>query len=174
MYDYPQLKKDIDNTGVGILELSNTTHADIKEFFNKNSIKNLITRSGTLFLNTTIGMVGETEDDIMMTIDFAKELNATENAFSILTPYPDSPLWHTALQLGQVDEYMDFDRFLYYNSIGCNLSATPTDRLMELHKLAYSTVKSTTYTLHTEQEEREKLEQLTIDKVSTSIHLEQQ
>ena len=24
MYDYPQLKKDIDNTGVGILELSNT------------------------------------------------------------------------------------------------------------------------------------------------------
>jgi anaerobic magnesium-protoporphyrin IX monomethyl ester cyclase len=111
------------------------------------------------------GMVGETEEDIMMTIDFAKELNATENAFSILTPYPDSPLWHTALQRGQVDEYMDFDRFLYYNSVGCNLSDTPTDRLMELHKLAYTEVKNRSYatsdilenaglggTLHTEQE----------------------
>jgi len=98
------------------------------------------------------GMVGETEEDIMMTIDFAKELNATENAFSILTPYPDSPLWHTALARGQVDEYMDFDRFLYYNSVGCNLSDTPTDRLMELHKLAYTTVKNRSYTTSDELE----------------------
>ena len=66
MYDYPQLKKDIDNTGVGILELSNTTKEDIKEFFNKNSIKNLITRDGILFLNTTNEMtedMGEKIDD---------------------------------------------------------------------------------------------------------------
>ena len=62
MYDYPQLKKDIDNTGVGILELSNTAQEDIKEFFNKHSIKILITRNGTLHLNTTSGMVGETDD----------------------------------------------------------------------------------------------------------------
>ena len=64
MYDYPQLKKDIDNSGVGILELSNTTQADIKEFFNKNSIKNLITRSGTLFLNTTSGRAGDMGEKI--------------------------------------------------------------------------------------------------------------
>ncbi len=64
MYDYPQLKKDINNSGVGILELSNTTQADIKEFFNKNSIKNLITRSGTLHLNTTSGMAGDMREKI--------------------------------------------------------------------------------------------------------------
>lgn len=64
MYDYPQLKKDIDNSGVGILELSNTTQADIKEFFNKNSIKNLITRSGTLHLNTTSGRAGDMGEKI--------------------------------------------------------------------------------------------------------------
>jgi len=64
VYDYPQLKKDIDNSGVGILELSNTTKEDIKEFFNKNSIKNLITRDGTLFLNTTIGMAGDMGEKI--------------------------------------------------------------------------------------------------------------
>jgi anaerobic magnesium-protoporphyrin IX monomethyl ester cyclase len=91
------------------------------------------------------GMVGETEADILETIDFAKELNASENAFSILTPYPDSPLWEVAKKMGKVDEYMDFDRFLYYHTVGCNLSEVPTERLMELHELAYETVKSRTY-----------------------------
>lgn len=97
------------------------------------------------------GMIGETEEDILETIEFAKELNASENTFSILTPYPDSPLWNVAKQMGKVDDYMDFDRFLYYHTVGCNLSKVSTERLLELHELAYSTVKSTTYTLHTEQ-----------------------
>ena len=132
----------------------------------KEKIKLLQEYDWSIRCSYVFGMVGETEEDIMMTIDFAKELNATENAFSILTPYPDSPLWHTALERGQVDEYMDFDRFLYYNSVGCNLSDTPTDRLMELHKLAYETVKNRSYatsdklenaglagTLHTEQQD---------------------
>lgn len=102
------------------------------------------------------GMTGETEADILETIEFAKELDASENAFSILTPYPDSPLWHVAKKMGKVDEYMDFDRFLYYHTVGCNLSEVPTDRLLELHELAYTTVQSRTYalsggTLHTER-----------------------
>jgi anaerobic magnesium-protoporphyrin IX monomethyl ester cyclase len=91
------------------------------------------------------GMTGETEADILETIDFAKELDATENAFSILTPYPDSPLWHVAKQKGKVDDYMDFDKFLYYHTVGCNLSEVPTERLLELHELAYKTVTSRTY-----------------------------
>ena len=108
------------------------------------------------------GMIGEKEEDILETIEFAKELDATENAFSILTPYPDSPLWDVALKLGKVDEYMDFDKFLYYHTVGCNLSDVPTDRLMELHELAYTTVKSRTYalsggTLHTEVPKEDKV-----------------
>ena len=51
MYDYPQLKKDIDNSGVGILELSNTTKEYIKEFFLTYSMKGLISLRGTLQLN---------------------------------------------------------------------------------------------------------------------------
>ena len=83
------------------------------------------------------GMPGETEAEMLETIEFAKELGADESAFSILTPYPDSPLWAVALERGLVDPYMDFDRFLYYHSVGCNLSAVPTERLLELHELAY-------------------------------------
>ncbi len=86
------------------------------------------------------GMTGETEEQIMETIEFAKELGADENAFSILVPYPDSPLWNYAKAQGKVHDKMDFKRFLYYAEIGCNISAVPTERLLELHEFAYKYV----------------------------------
>jgi len=52
MYDYPKLKKDISNTGVGILELSNTTKEYIREL-NKISFKNRITFNGNLYFVLT-------------------------------------------------------------------------------------------------------------------------
>ena len=93
------------------------------------------------------GMVDETEEQIMETIEFAKELGADENAFSILVPYPDSPLWAVAKAKGKVDDYMDFSKFLYYHEIGCNLSAVPTERLLELHEFAYAYVGNAAYKL---------------------------
>lgn len=93
------------------------------------------------------GMVDETEEQIMETIEFAKELNADENAFSILVPYPDSPLWAIAKAKGKVHDYMDFSKFLYYHEIGANLSAVPTERLLELHEFAYEYVGNPAYAL---------------------------
>ena len=92
-----------------------------------------------------MGMPGETEEQIMETIQFAKELAADENAFSILVPYPDSPLWATAKSMGKVHDHMDFSKFLYYHEIGCNLSAVPTERLLELHEFAYEYVGNPAY-----------------------------
>lgn len=94
-----------------------------------------------------MGMTGETEEQIMETIEFAKELGADENAFSILVPYPDSPLWEVAKAQGKVHDYMDFSKFLYYHEIGCNLSAVPTERLLELHEFAYDYVGNAAYAL---------------------------
>ncbi|MBT4464428.1 MAG: B12-binding domain-containing radical SAM protein [Rhodospirillaceae bacterium] len=91
------------------------------------------------------GMPGETEEQIMETIEFAKELSADETAFSILVPYPDSPLWAIAKETGKVDDHMDFSRFLYYKTVGCNLSAVSTERLLELHEFAYEYVGSPAY-----------------------------
>jgi hypothetical protein len=54
MYDYPQLKKDIDNRGVSILEVSNTTKEYIREM-NKLSFKNMISSTGSLYLNLIDG-----------------------------------------------------------------------------------------------------------------------
>jgi radical SAM superfamily enzyme YgiQ (UPF0313 family) len=93
------------------------------------------------------GMIGETEEQIMETIEFAKELGADENAFSILVPYPDSPLWDVAKKMGKVHDHMDFSKFLYYHEIGCNLSAVPTERLLELHEFAYEYVGNPAYQL---------------------------
>lgn len=93
------------------------------------------------------GMTDETEEQVMETIEFAKELGADENAFSILVPYPDSPLWHVAKAKGLVHDYMDFSKFLYYHEIGANLSAIPTERLLELHEFAYEYVGNPAYAL---------------------------
>ena len=93
------------------------------------------------------GMVDETEAQIMETIEFAKELGADENAFSILVPYPDSPLWAVAKSMGKVHDHMDFSKFLYYHEIGCNLSAVATERLLELHEFAYEYVGNAAYKL---------------------------
>jgi radical SAM superfamily enzyme YgiQ (UPF0313 family) len=94
-----------------------------------------------------MGMPNETEEQMLETIEFAKELGADENAFSILVPYPDSPLWFLAKKTGKVDDYMDFSKFLYYHEIGCNLSAVSTERLMELHEFAYEYVGNAAYKL---------------------------
>lgn len=94
-----------------------------------------------------MGMPGETEAQIMETIEFAKELGATENAFSIVVPYPGSELWEMAKAAGKVNDYMDFSKFIYYHDVGCNLSAVSTERLLELHEYAYKSIKHKTYQL---------------------------
>ncbi len=101
-----------------------------------------------------MGMPGETEEQIMETIEFAKELNATENAFSIIVPYPGSQLWEIAKAAGKVNDHMDFSKFLYYHDVGCNLSAVPTERLLELHEYAYEYIKNKTYQLAEKNEEK--------------------
>lgn len=102
------------------------------------------------------GMPGETEEQILETIEFAKELGADENAFSILVPYPDSPLWNFAKEKGYVDDYMDFSKFLYYHEVGCNLSDVSTERLLELHEFAYEYVGNPAYRF--QKNENEKLD----------------
>jgi radical SAM superfamily enzyme YgiQ (UPF0313 family) len=103
-----------------------------------------------------MGMPDETEAQMLETISFAQDIYENpgvatmENAFTILVPYPDSPLWHVAVERGLVDENMDFSKFLYYQSIfrdDRNLSTVPNERLMELHEFAYHHVGNKNYAL---------------------------
>ncbi len=99
----------------------------------------------TVRCSYVFGMPNETEEQILETIDFAAELGADENAFSLLVPYPDSPLWTYAKAQGSVKDDMDFSKFLYYHTVGCNLSSVPTDRLLALHEFAYDYVGNPAY-----------------------------
>jgi radical SAM superfamily enzyme YgiQ (UPF0313 family) len=104
-----------------------------------------------------LGMTDETEQQMRDTIEFAKILTDNpgmrakhENAFTILVPYPDSPLWHVAKERGIVTDDMDFKSFLYYEpftKLSANLSAVPTARIQELQLYAYEVVGNPAYSL---------------------------
>ena len=49
-----------------------------------------------------IGMPGETEEDILQTIDLAKQLRPDEAYFSIATPYPGTPLYDECRKKGYI------------------------------------------------------------------------
>jgi hypothetical protein len=120
VYDYPKLRKDINNSGVGILELSNTTKEYIREL-NKISFKNRITFNGDLHLaltdvplpanhRTLISKLKEKIIDINETIK-CKDITYNENTHNPNDIY--SNLWYfygpyeklTILRKWLVDNY---------------------------------------------------------------------
>jgi len=54
-----------------------------------------------------VGMPGETEADILKTIEYAKELLPDEAYFSIATPYPGTPLYDECLKHGYIPANYD-------------------------------------------------------------------
>jgi anaerobic magnesium-protoporphyrin IX monomethyl ester cyclase len=54
-----------------------------------------------------IGMPGETEADILKTIEYAKDLMPDEAYFSIATPYPGTPLYDLSLERGYIPANYD-------------------------------------------------------------------
>jgi radical SAM superfamily enzyme YgiQ (UPF0313 family) len=61
-----------------------------------------------------IGFQGETEQDMEKTFSFAKEVNADYTAFYFLTPYPGTPIYHTAVENNWLDpETAHSDQFTH-------------------------------------------------------------
>ena len=58
-----------------------------------------------------IGFPDETERDIEMTMQFAKEISPISFEFSIFTPYPGTKLYALANELGLISEDFDWSRF---------------------------------------------------------------
>ena len=56
-----------------------------------------------------LGLRGDNEKSMQETIDFAKELSVDVPFFSILTPYPGTPLWKTIEEKGEflIEDYDD-------------------------------------------------------------------
>jgi magnesium-protoporphyrin IX monomethyl ester (oxidative) cyclase len=76
-----------------------------------------------------IGMPGETESDIVKTVEYAKELLPDEAYFSIATPYPGTPLYDECREHGYIP--IDYDPTLM----------RPTQPLIETAQLSRDDVR---------------------------------
>ena len=80
-----------------------------------------------------MGFLGEREEDIMQTIDFAASTRLIIASFFILTPYPNTEIYRQAEAAG----YKMKGDFYDYHNVSVNLSDVSTKRLWQLKRLAY-------------------------------------
>jgi radical SAM superfamily enzyme YgiQ (UPF0313 family) len=85
------------------------------------------------------GWINETEEQMQQTLNLIRELNADENAISIITPYPGTYIWDNYVS-PKIDDMatVDWERFCYYNKVAWNLSAVSDERLLEIQQEAFS------------------------------------
>ncbi len=83
-----------------------------------------------------IGMPGETREDVMMTIEYAKELQPDDAYFSIATPYPGTELYDVCLREGYVDSDLDLTRIRPTNSL-INTPWLSAEDVRDLRDFAY-------------------------------------
>lgn len=83
-----------------------------------------------------MGWVDETEDQILDTINFAKDVRAQVSSFGIVTPLPGTWLWNYAVKNKLINPPFDYRAFRFYNSVACNFSKVPGERLLELQTYA--------------------------------------
>lgn len=92
-----------------------------------------------------IGSPGETEENIRETLEFIKSSKLTAFEVYILTPFPGTPVWETALKMGRVSNTMDWSK-LSIDTMGADddritVSEIPTPRLIAIQKELFSSEK---------------------------------
>lgn len=109
----------------------------MKKNITLNQTKNVLKWTKEIGINTTgcfmIGMLGESKETIMDTINFAKELDLDFYSFSITTPLPGTELYKEAMKKGLIQTDMtslkgwDFD-------VDVNLTKDCTDKNLRAFK----------------------------------------
>jgi len=90
-----------------------------------------------------IGNLGDTEETIEETIQFAIDLNLDQVQFSILVPLPGTELFEVAKDMNAFRaEPKKYESFFWYYSVPANLTALPDERLIELQENAYKRWKT--------------------------------
>ena len=85
-----------------------------------------------------IGFPTETKEEILQTIDFAKELNVDVAQFMVSTPFPGTEMWEIAKQYGKVNDD-DWSSFTFYapEKMPFSSNLLSDDELLSLYKKAY-------------------------------------
>ena len=84
-----------------------------------------------------IGFPTETKDEILQTIEFAKELDVDVAQFMVATPYPGTEMWEIAKQNGTISE--DWNSFTFYapDKIPFSSNSLSDEELISLYRKAY-------------------------------------
>lgn len=82
-----------------------------------------------------MGFPGETEEQLDMTIDFARKSSLNTASFFAVTAYPNTELYEMIKQKG-ISLPNDFDTYHYHHNT-LNLTDVPLSRLRKLRKKAY-------------------------------------
>ncbi|MDC0335726.1 B12-binding domain-containing radical SAM protein [Pseudodesulfovibrio sp.] len=83
-----------------------------------------------------IGMPGDTEESILKSIEFAKEIKASVVTFSLATPFPGTAFYERAMEEGMVVE--DWSKFDFF-SVPYVPQGITKERMLELYKHAVRT-----------------------------------
>ena len=73
------------------------------------------------------GLPHETMDDLNMTFDLIKELDADNVAFNIFDPMPGSDLYQETIDLGLVPEHADWAKFAFWPDASFTMEMTPEE-----------------------------------------------
>ena len=129
-------------TGFGIESGSDR----VLEFIKKSITKDMV-RQGVKWAKEAgidvrgffmIGFPTETKEEILETIDFAKELDVDVAQFMVSTPFPGTEMWEIAKQYGKVNDD-DWSSFTFYapEKMPFSSNLLSDDELLSLYKKAY-------------------------------------
>ncbi len=124
------------SVAVGIESGSNKILKSMKKFLDVDKIKekiDLIKEHTNIKITGffLIGSPGETEEDILDTIKFAKELDIDKASFAFTMPLPATEIWKG---WRKEKNTTDYDSFFYYKIVP--LSGISEERLIKLYKKA--------------------------------------
>ena len=81
-----------------------------------------------------IGFPGETREEVMRTVEYARRLDLAVTNFSIVTPLPGTPLYTECVEAGMIDpDTVDFEDFAF-GAFELELSEVPVAELKAIRK----------------------------------------
>ncbi len=84
-----------------------------------------------------IGFPGETEPEVMRTVEYARNLDLAVSAFALVTPLPGTQLYNECVAAGMIDEAaVDFEDFSF-GAFELKLSQVPVQRLKAIRKVEW-------------------------------------
>jgi radical SAM superfamily enzyme YgiQ (UPF0313 family) len=81
-----------------------------------------------------LGFLNETEEDMMMTLNFAFKSKAHTASFFLLNPFPNTEIYQQAREAGK---NLQDVRYIHYYSLCANISQVSNKRILQLRNYAY-------------------------------------